>query len=55
MAWHASADPGHQRELDRLLDGLPLSPAVTAAVARNAACTAVRAAVLLRRLAGQDG
>jgi hypothetical protein len=55
MAWHARLDPGHQHELDRLLDVLPLSAAVAAAVASNAAGTAARAAVLLRRLAGQDG
>jgi hypothetical protein len=55
LAWHARLDPGHHRELDRLLAVLPLSAAVAAAVARNAAGTAARAAVLLRRLAGEGG
>ena len=55
LAWHADLDPGHNRELDRLFEVLPLSAAVAAAVARNAAWTAARAAVLLRRLAGADG
>ena len=53
LAWHAALDPGHHGELHRLLEALPLSAAVTAAVARNAACTAARAAVLLRGLAGE--
>jgi hypothetical protein len=52
VAEHAALDRDHQRDLDTLLGGLTLSPAVTAAVARNAAFTAVRAASLLRHLAG---
>jgi hypothetical protein len=51
VAGHAALDPDHQRDLDTLLGVLTLSPAVTAAVARNTAFTAVRAASLLRRLA----
>lgn len=54
LAFHAAQDPGHHRELDALLDALPLTAEVGAAIARNAACTAVRAAVLLRRLAGYE-
>jgi hypothetical protein len=52
VAEHAALDLDHQRDLDALLGVLKLSPAVTAAVARNAAFTAVRAARLLRSLAG---
>ncbi len=51
LAWHAGHDPGHSGELDRLLDSLPLSTAVAAAVARNVAFTALRSARLLRHLA----
>ncbi|HEY7483595.1 MAG TPA: iron-containing redox enzyme family protein [Streptosporangiaceae bacterium] len=51
LAEHAALDPGHQRDLDRLLEALPLTAAVGAAVARNAAYTADRAAGLLRSLA----
>jgi hypothetical protein len=51
LAWHAAEDPGHLRELDRLLDCLPLADTVATAVARNAAYTAHRAAVLLDYLA----
>ena len=51
VAEHADLDAGHQRDLDALLDGLTLSPAVTTAVARNVAFTAARAASLLYRLA----
>ncbi|MGW1022905.1 iron-containing redox enzyme family protein [Streptomyces sp. NPDC002577] len=54
LAAHAADDPGHLRDLDRLLDELPLSPAVAAAVARSAAYTAGRAAALLRDLAQAD-
>ncbi|WP_377268744.1 iron-containing redox enzyme family protein [Peterkaempfera sp. SMS 1(5)a] len=50
LAGHAALDPGHLRELDQLLDGLPLNPPVAAAVARSAAYTADRAAALLRGL-----
>jgi hypothetical protein len=52
VAEHAALDLGHQRDLDSLLEVLTLSPAVTAAVARNVAFTAARAASLLRHLAG---
>jgi hypothetical protein len=55
VAEHAALDLGHQRDLDALLDVLTLSPAVTAAVARNVAFTADRAASLLYRLAGPPG
>jgi hypothetical protein len=55
LARHAALDPGHEREIVRLLDVLPLSAAVTEQVARNAAYTAVHAAELLRRLAGEGG
>ena len=55
VAEHAALDPGHQRDLDALLDVLTLSPAVTAAVARNVAFTADRAASLLYRLAAPPG
>ncbi|MGD0239789.1 MAG: hypothetical protein ABSB59_05585 [Streptosporangiaceae bacterium] len=55
VAEHAALDPGHQRDLDALLDVLTLRPAVTAAVARNVAFTADRAASLLYRLAGPPG
>ncbi|HEU5421329.1 MAG TPA: iron-containing redox enzyme family protein [Streptosporangiaceae bacterium] len=55
LAQHAALDPGHEQELIDLLEILPLSPVVTAEVARNAAYTAVRAARLLRRLAGPPG
>jgi hypothetical protein len=51
VARHAALDPGHEQELVEVLDALPLSPAVTEAVARNAAYTALRAADLLGRLA----
>jgi hypothetical protein len=51
LAWHAGHDPHHSGELDRLLDSLPLSTAVAAAVARNVAFTALRSARLLRDLA----
>jgi hypothetical protein len=51
VAEHAALDPGHRRDLDALLDVLTLNPAVTAAVARNVAFTAIRAASLLCRLA----
>jgi Iron-containing redox enzyme len=51
LAWHASQDPAHSRELARLLERLPLSGEVVASVARNAAWTAMRAAAVLRRLA----
>jgi hypothetical protein len=54
LAWHAGHDPGHSGELDRLLDLLPLSTAVAAAVARNVAFTALRSARLLRYLARAD-
>ena len=54
LAWHAGHDPGHSGELDRLLDLLPLSTAVAAAVARNVAFTALRSARLLRYLAWAD-
>jgi hypothetical protein len=52
VAEHAALDLGHQHDLDALLQMLPLSPAVTAAVARNVAFTATRGAGLLRQLAG---
>jgi hypothetical protein len=55
LASHAILDPGHEQEIIRLLDVLPLSAAVTEQVARNAADTALRAAGLLRHLAGQTG
>ncbi len=55
LARHAALDPGHEREVVGLLDVLPLSPAVTAAVAGNAAYTAARTADLLRRLAHESG
>lgn len=55
LARHAEVDPGHQADLHRLLDALPLSAAVAAMVARNAAHTAVTAAALLRRLTGAAG
>lgn len=51
LAGHAVLDPGHMRDLIRLVDWLPLSAAVTDQVARNAADTAARASLLLRRLA----
>jgi len=51
LACHAGHDPGHSGDLDRLLDSLPLSTAVAAAVARNVAFTALRSARLLRYLA----
>ncbi|WP_063765825.1 iron-containing redox enzyme family protein [Streptomyces cellulosae] len=54
LAAHAADDPGHLRELDRLLDELPLTPALAAAVAHSAAHTAGRAAALLRGLAQGD-
>jgi hypothetical protein len=51
VAEHAALDLEHQRDLDALLEVLTLSPAVTAAVARNVAFTAARATGLLLRLA----
>lgn len=51
VAWHASQDPAHSRELALLLDRLPLTGPVVAAIARNAAWTAMRAAAVLRQLA----
>jgi hypothetical protein len=51
VARHAALDPGHEQELVDVLGALPLSAAVTEAVARNAAYTALRAADLLGRLA----
>jgi len=53
LAWHASQDPAHSRELARLLERLPLTGEVVAAVARNAAWTAMRAAAVLHRLAAE--
>jgi hypothetical protein len=50
VAWHASQDPDHSRELARLLEKLPLAGEVVASIARNAAWTAIRAAAVLRRL-----
>jgi Iron-containing redox enzyme len=55
LARHAEVDPGHQADLHSLLGALPLSTAVAAMVARNTAYTAVTAAALLQRLAGQEG
>ena len=53
LAWHARQDPAHSRELAGLLERLPLTGEVVASVARNAAWTAMRAAAVLRRLAGE--
>ena len=51
VATHCESDPGHLRDLIGLIDRLPLTPEVSAGVARNAGFTAVRAARLLRSLA----
>jgi hypothetical protein len=50
LAWHAGHDRSHCGELDKVLDSLPLSTPVAAAVARNVAFTALHSARLLRYL-----
>ena len=50
LAVHATADPGHLAEVDRLFGELALPAPVGAAVARSAAYTARQAAGILRGL-----